>query len=37
VRSRVSLRFYVKAALALLANTDAVIGTPVRNHFNTPK
>jgi hypothetical protein len=26
-----------KPALALLASTDAVIGTPVRNHFNTPK
>ena len=37
VRSRVSLRFYAKPALALLASTDAVIGTPVRNHFNTPK
>jgi hypothetical protein len=27
VRSRVSLRFYAKPALALLASTDAVIGT----------
>ena len=37
VRSRMSLRFYAKPALALLASTDAVIGSPVRNHPNTPK